>query len=69
VFSGIFSAANQRFASAYVRPQQVATLSAVLVPGGVGGEAAGETLRFRFFEATRVCFVCTVGNFYAIFFI
>ncbi|KAK0398533.1 hypothetical protein QR680_002637 [Steinernema hermaphroditum] len=43
----VFSHSNQRFAAAYVRPKQRATLTASIL----SGEA--ETLRFRAWEATR----------------
>ncbi|TMS38125.1 hypothetical protein L596_004920 [Steinernema carpocapsae] len=43
----VFSHSNQRFAAAYVRPKQRATLTANILSG------EKETLRFRAWEATR----------------
>uniref|UniRef100_A0A1I7ZAZ9 Mucin-5AC n=1 Tax=Steinernema glaseri TaxID=37863 RepID=A0A1I7ZAZ9_9BILA len=43
----VFSHSNQRFAAAYVRPKQRATLTASILSGDA------ETLRFRAWEATR----------------
>lgn len=43
----IFSHSNRRFAAAYVKPNQRATLSASLLSG------RRETIRFRAWEATR----------------
>ena len=47
IISGFFSKSNQHFASAYLRPRQVATLTGRLLSG------EPETIRFRFWEATR----------------